>query len=101
MIWLFKIDEVFWIPKEVNEYYLFDTNDIDFDIDQYHIDLYIGTSNYYFLSEDNDQEIYMLRYPSPRNGTRLVISFTSETYKTIRSFYIKTQRDKKINKILN
>lgn len=38
MIWLFKIDEVFWNNKpKVNEFYTFDVDDIHFDITEYDI----------------------------------------------------------------
>lgn len=102
MIWLFKIDEVFWgNPEKVSEHYIFDTNDIEFDIRQYDICLYMATSDYYLLSEDNDQEIYSLRYNGLNiNPIRLKLRNTSETYQTIRDFYIKTQRDQKINQML-
>ena len=36
MIWLFKIDEVFWNNKpKVNEFYTFDVDYINFDITEY------------------------------------------------------------------
>lgn len=89
MIWLFKVDEVFWNNKpKVNTYYKFDINDIGFDITKYHISLYFGTANYYLLNESNDSEIFRLNCIGERNPIRTLVSDTSEIYDIIKNFYI-------------
>lgn len=63
MIWLFKIDEVFWGNKPVvNEHYLFDVDNIGFDITSYNITIYLATANYFLLNDTNPDEIYALQY---------------------------------------
>lgn len=101
MIWLFKMDEVFWgANPTVDEHYLFDTNDISFDITRYDISLYFATAEYFILSESNDEEIYLLKY----NGTdlnpgRLLVAVGSIYYTIIREFYMSKKRDNKLKEI--
>jgi hypothetical protein len=89
MIWLFKVNEVFWndTPK-INDYYTFETDDIDFDITKYDISLYFAISNYYILNDSNDEEIYSLRliYGSG-NPMRVLLSKDDEIYNIIRKFH--------------
>lgn len=95
MIWLFKIDEVFWDTKpKVNDYFLFDVEDSYFDITDYDISLYFGTAHYYILNEA-DGKIYYLRYVGNKNPDRILVE-NSETIQIIKEYY----RDKKINQIL-
>ena len=102
MIWLFKVNEVFWNNKpEVNEHYTFDTDDINFDITKYHISLYLATSHYYLISESNDKEVYWIR----SNAIDVLDGFifvpeSSEIYSVVRNYYITTMRNVKINNIL-
>lgn len=101
MIWLFKMDEVFFGAKPtVDEHYLFDTDDIMFNINNYDISLYFPTAEYFILSELNDIEIYKISY----NGTiekpyRSVLSKRSEHYTIIREFYMSKKRDNKLKEI--
>jgi hypothetical protein len=90
LIWLFKVDEVFWGDKpKVNEFYTFDTDYIDFDITQYDISLYFGTASYYMMSESNEDEIYYLRLVSVNgNPVRVLVSDDSEIYNVVRDFYL-------------
>jgi hypothetical protein len=90
MIWLFKVNEVFWGDKpKVDEFYTFDTNNTNFDILQYDISLYFGASNYYILNEDNDTNIFSLRLENiNKNPTRIPISNSDEIYQIIRNFYL-------------
>ena len=89
MIYLFKVDEVFWnnTPK-VNDYYTFDTNDIEFDITKYDISLYFSLADYYLHSDSNLEEIYHLRYLGNKNPMRILVSKENEIYNIIRDFYI-------------
>ena len=89
MIWLFKIDEVFWDNKsKVDEYYLFDIDDIGFDITLYDISLYLATSNYFLLNDTND-EIYLLQFTGKNsNPSRVLVAKNSEYYNIVRSYYI-------------
>ena len=89
MIWLFKVDEVFWnnTPK-VNEYYTFDGDDIDFDINQYNVSLYFETSNYYLLSNSNEEEIYFLSFNGVNmNPRRVLLQKDDKIYNVIRKSY--------------
>ncbi len=45
--------------QEVNDYYLFPTDDIKFDITKWDISLYLASADYYILSESNDEEVYI------------------------------------------
>ena len=59
MIWLFKVNDVYWDNKpKVNEFYTFDVDDIHFDITQYDVSLYFPTASYYLLNESNEDELY-------------------------------------------
>lgn len=97
MIWLFKLDEVFWNNKpEVNQHFVFNIDDINFDmypyLYHYSISLYFATANYYLLSESNDKEIYLLHFIGlDTNPARTLISEGSEIYDIVRSFYLKTK----------
>jgi hypothetical protein len=89
MIWLFKVDEVFWnnTPK-VNEYYTFDGDDIDFDINQYGVSLYFETSNYYLLSNSNEEEIYFLSFNGVNmNPRRVLLQKDDKIYNIIKKLY--------------
>ena len=101
MIWMFKMDEVFWNNKpKVDEHYLFDTDDINFDILNYDISLYFTTAEYYILSESNDKEIYKLSHSgSDVNPYRKLIWEGSEYYRIIREFYISRKRDNKLREL--
>ena len=89
MIWLFKIDEVFWGNKpKVNEFYTFDVDDIHFDINEYDISLYFGLADYYLLSDLKEDEVYQLRLESiNRNPTRVKITEQTEMCNLIKEFY--------------
>ena len=53
MIWLFRVKHLHWGGTEkVNEYYLFDVDDINFDLTEYDISLYFPSSNYYLMNDD-------------------------------------------------
>jgi len=96
MIWLFKVDEVFWndTPK-VNEYYTFDTNDVEFDITQYDISLYFGTANYYLLNDSTNEEVYNLRFVGVNSNPMMsLVSNDSEIYSIVREFYIYKSKQK-------
>ena len=89
MIWLFKVDEVFWnnIPK-INDYYTFETDDIDFDITKYDISLYFPLADYYILNDSNDEEIYWLRLTNVNgNPMRMLLSKDDGIYNIIREFH--------------
>lgn len=89
MIWLFKVNEVFWGNKpKVDDYYLIDTEDINFDISQYDVSLYFGTASYFSLSEFNDDEIYYLQYIGNTNPSRILLDKSDKYYKVIRNFYL-------------
>ncbi len=107
MIWVFKLDEVFWGNKpKVNEHYLFNVNDVNFDMTIYDISLYFATSLYFLLNED-DKKIYYLNYQGSKNPSRITIEEGSYTdyIQTIIDYYnsnevIKSQiREYKINQI--
>ena len=95
MIWLFKVDEVFWnnTPK-INNYYTFDTNDVEFDITQYDISLYFPTADYYSHSDSNMEEIYQLRYIGNKNPMRTLVSKDNEIYNMVREFHINKSKQK-------
>jgi hypothetical protein len=101
MIWLFRSNEVFWGNKpKVDEYFLFDINDINFDITKYDISLYFAIADYFILSDSNDDEIYLLKYNvSNVNPIRYKLDISSEYYNMIKSFYNAEQRDRKIKEI--
>ena len=89
MIWLFKVDEVFWNDKpKINDHFTFDTNDIEFDVAQYDIDLYFPTADYYLHCDSNLEEIYQLRYVGTQNPMRILESKDNEIYNMIREFHI-------------
>jgi hypothetical protein len=90
MIWLFKIDEVFLGNKpKVNENYLFDVDDIGFDITLYDISLYLATSNYFLLNDTNPDEIYYLQYSGTNsNPSRLLVGKNTDYYNVVSNYYI-------------
>ena len=96
MIWLFKIDEVFWNNKpKVNEFYTFDVDDIHFDITEYDISLYMSTSNYFLLSDTNHSEIYSLQYSGLNsNPSRLLIGKNTDYYNVVSHYYIEKSKQK-------
>jgi hypothetical protein len=96
MIWLFKVDEVFWknTPK-INDYYTFDTNDVEFDITQYDISLYFPTADYYLHSDSNMEEIYHLNFVGMyKNPMRTLVSKNNEIYNVVREFHINKSKQK-------
>ena len=102
MIWMFKMNEVFWGDKpEVNEHYLFDTDDVNLDFTRYDISLYFATADYFILSDSNDRDIYRLYYVGTNlNPSRLTLSNDSEYYNIIREYYLNKRRDNKLKEIL-
>lgn len=90
MIWLFEVNEVFWNEKpKVNKVFVFDGDDVHFDITQYDISLYFALSDYFILSSSTDGDIYQLRFKSvSENPSRLILPQNTEMYNTIRQFYI-------------
>jgi hypothetical protein len=94
MIWLFRVDEVFGGNKpEVKEHFVFDTDDTNFDLFKYEIDMYFALANYYLVNESNDNEIYLLRFiGSHKNPVRQLISEDNEILNIIRDFYIKKHK---------
>ena len=102
MIWMFRIDEVSWDqPLKVNDYYLFDEDDINFDITKYDISLYFATSEYFLLSESNDNDVYALMYDGlGRDPHKVLINNNSPSrYGIVRDFYTKTKRLNKLKKL--
>ena len=101
MIWLFKMDEVFWGAKPtVDEHYLFHTDDINFDITRYSISLYFATAYYFVLSESDDKSVYRLHYDgTDMNPPRWTLPIDSEYYTIIREFYMSNKRDNKLKEI--
>lgn len=101
MIWLFRSNEVFWGNKpKVDEYFLFDINDINFDITKYDISLYFAIADYFILSDSNDDEIYLLKYNvSNVNPIRYKLDISSEYHNIIKSFYNTELRDIKIKEL--
>lgn len=99
MIWLFKVNEVFWDDKpKVNEHYFFEEEDINFDFTKYDIWLYFATAHYFILSESNDTEIYSLRFvASDVNPKRELISKDTEVYDIVRNFYLQKNREVKLD----
>lgn len=95
MIWLFKVNEVFWNNKpKINEYYIFDTNDIQFDITQYDISLYFGLADYYLLNDSN-KKLYYLRFSNVDvNPIRILVSESTEIYDDVRNFFRKLKLKK-------
>lgn len=96
MIWLFRVDEVFWGNKpKVKEHYLFNEDDILFDIS-----LYFGNCNYYLMSDLCDSEIYSLEFIGVnKNPQRLLLDSNLKIYDIVRKFYIQQKRDKNLNSI--
>jgi hypothetical protein len=93
MIWLFKVNEVFWNNKpKVDKYYVIDTEDINFDINQYNISLYFATASYFLLNEFNNDEIYYLRYNGNTNPIRVLLDKSDEYYKVIQNFYLDNKK---------
>ncbi len=105
MIWLFKVNEAFWGNKpEVNEHYLFEEEDINFDITKYDITLYFATANY-FLLKSPDEIFSLERVNSYQNPNRIKLNQNTDHFKCVKDYYdteIKQIiRDNKINDILN
>ena len=119
MIWLFEIDDenTFLFDKQkVNEYHLFDTDDIMFDITKCGIDFQFNMAEYYILSDLDDSKIYILRNTTnwgfgkrdvwrkivePENIKRLLLAKESDVYISIKQFYKEKSRDIKLNKLLD
>ena len=96
MIWLFKVNEVFWNNKpKVNEYFTFDVDDIHFDITEYDVSLYFGLADYFLLSDSNEEDVYQLRLESiNRNPIRVIIPKNTEMYRIIKEFYTDNKKQK-------
>lgn len=96
MIWLFKIDEVFWNNKpKVNEFYTFDVDDINFDITEYYISLYMATANYFLLNDTNPDEIFSLQYSGKNsNPSRLLVDKNTDYYNVVSNYYIDKSKQK-------
>lgn len=94
MIWLFKVDEVFWKNKpKVNDYYLFKVDDINFDITQYDLPLYYELAKYYLLSDSGEDNIYQLQFEAMNeNPKRKLIPEDCEIYDIIKDFYTKNKK---------
>ena len=91
MIWLFKIDEVFWNNKpKVDEHYMFpNVDDVEFDITLYDISLYMATANYFLLNDTNPDEIYSLQYSGTNtNPSRLLVGKNTDYYNLVSNYYI-------------
>jgi hypothetical protein len=91
MIWLFKINEVFWGDKpKVNEHYVLpDIDNIEFDITLYDISLYMATANYFLLNDTNPDEIYYLQYSGINsNPSRLSVGKNTDYYYVVSNYYI-------------
>ena len=102
MIWMFRIDDVLWDqPLKVDDYYLFDEDDINFDITKYDISLYLATSEYFLLSESNDTDVYaLMNVGSHINPKRFLVNNKSpHTYKVVKDFYITQKRLNKLKKL--
>lgn len=96
MIWLFKSDEL-----KVDEYFIFDVNDINFDITKYDIPLYFNHSKYFLLDESNDG-VYFLQFKGRGvNPNRFKLLEGSPYHKMVKSFYDIERRDKKLNELLD
>jgi hypothetical protein len=97
MIWLFKIDDVFWGNKpKIDEHYVFpDINDIEFDITLYDISLYMGTANYFLLDDANPDEIYYLQYSGTNiNPRRLLVGKNTDYYNAVCNYYMDKSKQK-------
>ena len=96
MIWLFKVNEVFWNNKpKVDEFYTFYVDDINFDITEYDMSLYFGLADYFLLSDSNEDDVYQLRLESiNRNPIRVIIPKNTEIYRIIKEFYIDNKKQK-------
>jgi hypothetical protein len=99
MIWLFKVNDVYWDNKpKVNEYFTFDVDDIHFDINKYDISLYFPSADYFLLSDSNEDDVYQLRLESiNRNPIRVLIPNSSEIYGIIKEFYKKNKNKTSLN----
>jgi hypothetical protein len=104
MIWIFKINEVFWNNKpKINNYYSFDTDDINFDITNYDISLHFPTADYFIVNESNLKKIYKLepRFVSIGEGNPFRIPSNNQNIKNLIIEFFQEQRDNKINKIIS
>ena len=101
MIWLFRVDEVFWGNKpKVKEHYLFNEDDILFDITLYDISLYFGNCNYYLMSDLIDSKIYSLEFIGVnKNPQRLLLDSGLEIYDIVRKYYRQQKIEKKLNEL--
>lgn len=96
MIWLFKSEEL-----KVDEYFIFDEDDINFDITKYDISLYFNHSKYFLLDESNDG-VYFLQFKGEGvNPNRFNLLEGSPYHKMVKSFYDTERRDKKLNELLD
>ena len=99
MIWLFKCSSGSLSEFKVEEYFLFNEDDINFDITKYNISLYLGTSKYFLLDDSND-DIYLLRSEGVANNpNRFKLSIGSDYYNLIKGFYNIELRDKKLKEL--
>lgn len=99
MVWLFRIKHVYWGKAEkINEYYLFDVNDVNFDLTEYNISLYFGSYNYYLMNDADSEKIYVLFFDGILSKKQL--SNKDESYGIVKDFYTKEKRVTNIEKIL-
>lgn len=101
MIWVFRCNEVFWKNKpKVNEYYLFDEDDINFDMSKYDISFYYPTADYYLMNDKNPDELYCLVFNGIKNNPSLVkLSQSVDTIAMINSFYDIERRNLKLEEL--
>ena len=92
MIWLLKVNEVFWEQEpEVNEYYRFDTDDVNFDICQYDISLYFASSSYYLFNDSNGC-IYWLRFVGHNLNPSRIATWNESKINGVIIAFIKSKR---------
>lgn len=103
MIWLFKCSSIIngsLSEFKVEEYFLFDEDDINFDIINYNISLYLGTSKYFLLDDSNDDDVYFLQFKGVEsNPSRFKLSIGLDYYNLIKGFYNIELRDKKLKEL--
>lgn len=104
MVWLFRIrpgevKHLYWGETEkVNEYYLFDVDDINFDLTEYDVSLYFTSYKYYLMNDADSEKIYVLFFDGILNKRQL--SNKDKAYGIVKDFYTKEKRVKNIEKIL-
>lgn len=98
MIWLFRVKHLHWGETEkVNEYYLFDVDDINFDLTEYDVSLYFPSSNYYLMNDVDSEKVYVLLFDGLKRNQ---LSNKDKAYGIVKDFYSKEKRITNIKKIL-